>query len=110
MRLTRSCAPARTMRCNGEVFNVGGTEPISHRELTSLLIAAAGAGRVEYVEWPTRQEGDRHRQLLRGLVEIPHDHRWTPPSRLREGLASTLAYYRAHFEQYADAEDRQART
>ncbi len=38
--------------CNGEVFNVGGDRPISHRELAALLLAIAGSGRVEYVAWP----------------------------------------------------------
>ena len=32
--------------CNGEVFNVGGLEPVSHRDLVHLLIEVAGSGRV----------------------------------------------------------------
>ena len=32
--------------CDGEVFNVGGLEPTSHRELVDLLIEVAGSGRV----------------------------------------------------------------
>ena len=39
--------------CNGEVFNVGGDEPLSHRALTTLLVDVAGSGRVEYVDWPS---------------------------------------------------------
>src|SRR6185503_5847194 len=42
--------------CNGEAFNVGGDEPISHKDLTQLLIAVAGTGRVEYVEWPPEKK------------------------------------------------------
>ena len=38
--------------CNGEVFNVGGEAPHSHRELTALLLDVAQSGRVQYVEWP----------------------------------------------------------
>ena len=38
--------------CNGEVFNVGGDEPLSHRALTTMLVEIAGSGDVEYVEWP----------------------------------------------------------
>src|ERR1700704_1244417 len=38
--------------CNGEVFNVGGEAPHSHRDLTALLIQVAQSGRVQYVEWP----------------------------------------------------------
>src|SRR6266700_472712 len=33
--------------CNGEVFNVGGTAPISLKDLASKLVAIAGGGRVE---------------------------------------------------------------
>ncbi len=42
--------------CNGEVFNVGGDQPITHRDLTTLLVDIAGSGRVEYVEWPTEKK------------------------------------------------------
>src|SRR5262249_57902333 len=38
--------------CNGEAFNVGGSQPISHRDLTSLLIGIAGGGSATYVDWP----------------------------------------------------------
>src|SRR5213595_287546 len=38
--------------CNGEVFNVGGDEAISHRDLTALLLQVAGSGQVRYVDWP----------------------------------------------------------
>src|SRR3954451_20633811 len=97
-------------RCNGEVFNVGGTEPISHRELTSLLISAAGAGRVEYVDWPTDKKAIDIGSFYADSSKFRTTTGWTPRITLREGLASTLAYYRAHFEQYAGAEHRQAPT
>jgi UDP-glucose 4-epimerase len=42
--------------CNGEVFNVGGLEPTSHRDLVELLIELAGSGRVRYVEWPPEKK------------------------------------------------------
>src|SRR5262249_17594378 len=38
--------------CNGEVFNVGGAEPLSHKQVTRLLIDIAGTGRVEFIDWP----------------------------------------------------------
>ncbi len=53
---TRSCVPARAMRSNGQVFNVGGTEPITHRDLVELLISAAGSGRYRFVEWPPEKK------------------------------------------------------
>ena len=38
--------------CNGQVFNVGGSEPMSHYDLAKLLIDVAGAGSVRHVPWP----------------------------------------------------------
>src|SRR5678810_896813 len=32
--------------CDGEVFNVGGLEPVAHRDLVQMLIRVAGTGRV----------------------------------------------------------------
>jgi len=37
---------------NGDVFNVGGREPTTHRDLVTMLIAAAGRGSMRFVEWP----------------------------------------------------------
>src|SRR5467141_859914 len=37
---------------NGQVFNVGGMEPISHSDLAAELVRISGKGRVEYVSWP----------------------------------------------------------
>ena len=61
--------------CNGEVFNVGGDRPISHRELTTLLLDVAGSGRVRIRRVASREENDRHRQLLCRLVEIQANDR-----------------------------------
>ena len=42
--------------CNGQVFNVGGVEPIAHRDLVELLIDVAGTGRYRFVEWPPEKK------------------------------------------------------
>ncbi len=42
--------------CNGEVFNVGGQQPVSHRDLVALLLEVAGTGRARYVEWPAEKK------------------------------------------------------
>ena len=72
--------------CNGEVFNVGGDRPISHRDLTALLVGIAGSGRVEYVEWPPDKKA----------IDIG----WRQTVGLEEGLARTIAFYRHHFDKY----------
>lgn len=88
--------------CNGEVFNVGGSEPIAHRELTSLLIELAGSGRVEFVEWPPEKKAIDIGSFYADSSRFHRTTGWTPTVPLREGLASTLAFYRAHFDEYVD--------
>src|SRR5205085_4949824 len=41
---------------NGQVFNVGGAEPVSHSDLVKILLDVAGAGSVRYVPWPPEKK------------------------------------------------------
>jgi UDP-glucose 4-epimerase len=85
---------------NGRTFNVGGLEPISHRELVDLMVGTAGSGRYRCVEWPPEKKaidiGDFYADssLIRAALG------WHPVTPLREGLARTMAYYRTHMHQY----------
>jgi len=88
--------------CNGQVFNVGGPEPISHRDLTTMLIEAAGSGQVAYIEWPTEKKAIDIGSFYADSSRFRQATGWTPSIGLREGLASTLAFYRAHFDRYVN--------
>ena len=92
--------------CNGEVFNVGGDEPICHRDLTTLLVEIAGSGRVVVRAVAAGEEGDRHRQLLRRLDQVQADDRLGAGGE-PAGRASreTIAFYREHWREYVDAAD-----
>jgi UDP-glucose 4-epimerase len=88
--------------CNGQVFNVGGAGPISHKDLASLLIDVAGAGSVRFVPWPSEKKaidiGDFYADSSRFRTAVG----WEPRVALRGGFAKTLAYYRAHASEYLD--------
>ena len=88
--------------CNGEVFNVGGSEPISHRDLVHLLIEVAGTGRYRMVEWPAEKKAIDIGSFYADSSKFHGTVGWTPRVPLREGLARTLAFYRAHLSQYLD--------
>jgi UDP-glucose 4-epimerase len=94
--------------CNGEVFNVGGDRPISHRELTTLLIEIAGAGRVEYVEWPAEKKAIDIGSFYADSSKFKYTTGWAPSVALREGLTKTIAFYREHWDHYVDAEPLEA--
>jgi nucleoside-diphosphate-sugar epimerase len=87
-------------RSNGGVFNVGGAEAISLRELVDLLISVAGTGRYRLIEWPQEKKaidiGDFHADS--SLIERTLG--WRPTTALREGLRRTVEFYRAHFQHY----------
>jgi UDP-glucose 4-epimerase len=85
---------------NGQVFNVGGLEAISLKNLVELLIGVAGTGRYRCVEWPPEKKaidiGDFHADssLIRRTLG------WAPSTTLADGLKRTVEFYRAHLPHY----------
>ncbi|MDH6136561.1 dTDP-glucose 4,6-dehydratase [Kitasatospora sp. MAA4] len=76
----------------GEVYNIGGGTEVTNKELTGLLLDAAGVGweMVEYVE-------DRKGHDLRYSIDIGKIHEelgYSPQVRFEDGLAATIAWYR----------------
>jgi len=89
--------------CQGEVFNVGGTEAITHRDLVALLIDVAGTGRVTYVPWPPEKKQIDIGSFYSDSSKFTRATGWSPRVSLREGFERTIAYYRAHMPQYVEA-------
>jgi len=88
--------------CNGEVFNVGGHEPISHRDLVHLLIDVAGTGRVRYVDWPAEQKAIDIGSFYADSSRFAAATGWRSRVNLREGLGRTVAFYREHLAKYLE--------
>jgi UDP-glucose 4-epimerase len=91
--------------CNGDVYNVAGDTPISHRDLSALLVRVAGAGSVRYVEWPADKKAIDIGSFYASSAKFQQVTGWTPRVPLEEGVRRTLAYYRRHFDRYVDAVD-----
>jgi UDP-glucose 4-epimerase len=88
--------------CNGEVFNVGGDEPISHRDLVALLVGIAGTGRMRLSEWPAEKKAIDIGSFYSDSSRFRQLTGWRPQVTLREGLGRTVAYYREHLPKYLD--------
>jgi UDP-glucose 4-epimerase len=88
--------------CNGEVFNVGGAEPVSHRDLVHLLLEVAGTGSARHVEWPAEKKAIDIGSFYADSAKFRAATGWQPRVPLREGLARTVAFYRAHLPHYLD--------
>jgi UDP-glucose 4-epimerase len=94
--------------CNGEVFNIGGENPIAHADLAGLLIRLAGAGRIEYVAWPPEQKAIDIGDFFADSTKMKRTTGWAPSVSLSEGLKRTITYYQQHFDRYVDRVDRAA--
>jgi UDP-glucose 4-epimerase len=88
--------------CNGQIFNVGGSEPISHKELVALLIDVAGTGSVRHVPWPAEKKAIDIGSFYADSSRFRGAVGWEPRVSLRAGFANTLEYYRAHAGAYLD--------
>ena len=89
--------------CDGEVFNVGGLEPIAHRDLVELLLSVAGTGRVKYVPWPADKKAIDIGSFYSDSSKVAAATGWTPRVSLREGLERTIEFYRANLSRYVEA-------
>jgi len=85
---------------DGQVFNLGGDEPITLLDLAQLLVEIAGRGRITVVPFPADRKkidiGDFHADASKIRAALG----WTPKTQLRDGFARTLAYYREHKDRY----------
>jgi UDP-glucose 4-epimerase len=88
--------------CDGDVFNVGGDDPISHADLARLLVAVGGTGTTSFVEWPAEKKRIDIGSFYSDSTKFKTAVGWRPQVGLREGLARTIAFYRAHLAQYID--------
>jgi UDP-glucose 4-epimerase len=95
---------------NGEVFNVGGMEPIRHRDLVELMIRTAGSGRFRCVAWPPDKKAIDIGDFYADSSKIRSAMGWQPVTPLAEGLRRTFEFYRAHLDQYVPATGEQVAT
>ncbi len=89
---------------NGQALNVGGHEPVAHRDLVAMLLEVAGTGTVTYVEWPEEKKRIDIGSFFADSSRFTALTGWRPTMALRDGLASTVDFYRAHRDRYVPAE------
>ena len=87
---------AMARKADGEIYNLGSREVVSLTQLAELLTEIAPG-----CEYATKEFPDERKSIDIGDYYSDHDKienelGWQPRTMLRQGLASTLAYYRAH--------------
>src|SRR5919112_3211882 len=77
----------------GEVYNLGGDEPVSLAELAEELISITGRGSVRCVPFPPERQlidvGNTHSSF----AKIESALGWRPRTPVREGLRRTVEFY-----------------
>jgi nucleoside-diphosphate-sugar epimerase len=84
----------------GEVYNLGGGEPVSLAELADELISITGRGSVRSVPFPPERQlidvGNTHSSFAKIETALG----WRPRTPLREGLERTVEFYERHRAHY----------
>ncbi|GAB4558714.1 MAG: NAD-dependent epimerase/dehydratase family protein [Anaerolineae bacterium] len=91
-----------TCETDGQVYNLGGLEPISLLDLAQLIIEIAGSGSIRLVPWPEDRRRIDIGDVYSSYERIKAALGWEPRITLREGLERTIAYYKKHWRHYWD--------
>ena len=89
-----------TDESNGQVYNLGGEEPVTLLALAQLLVEIAEHGSVRLVPWPPERQRIDIGDVYSSYTRIEQALGWRPVTPLREGLARMIEYYRQHGSAY----------
>jgi UDP-glucose 4-epimerase len=85
---------------DGEVFNLGGEEPVSLLELVKLMIELAGQGSYRLTPFPDERKRIDIGDFYADTRKLRTTLGWQPSVPLRQGIERTLAYYRQFKDRY----------
>jgi len=85
---------------DGQVFNLGGAEPVSLLELARTMISIAGHGACTLTPFPPERKRIDIGDFYADATKIRKALGWEPRVPLREGLERTIDYYRRHRDRY----------
>ena len=85
---------------NGQVFNLGGGEPISLLDLANDLVKLSPATEVRRVPWPEDRKKIDIGDFYSDAGKIERALGWKSKTPFINGLATTIDYYRKHKDRY----------
>ncbi|HZP61322.1 MAG TPA: NAD-dependent epimerase/dehydratase family protein [Opitutaceae bacterium] len=86
----------------GRLFNLGGAEILSLRELGELLVEVNRGGEMEIVPFPPERKAIDIGDYYGSYAKFQAATGWEPCRPMRDGLEQTLSYYHNHYSHYVD--------
>jgi UDP-glucose 4-epimerase len=83
---------------DGRIFNVGGGQPVSFREMANLIVKLARAGRVEFRDWPAAAAQAESGDFCADINAIRQALGWRPRFSFADGLAKVIQQYKIFLE------------
>jgi UDP-glucose 4-epimerase len=84
----------------GEIFNLGGEEPVRLLDLARMVIEMNGGGESQLRLFPEERRRIEIGDYYADTTKIRAQLGWIPRTTLRDGLAKTLAYFRQNRAHY----------
>lgn len=91
---------AATPETDGQVYNLGSREVVSHLHFVETLIAVVGQGTYTIVPFPAERKRIDIGDYYGNYEKIYKTLGWEPKISLREGLEKMVAFYRKYKEHY----------
>jgi nucleoside-diphosphate-sugar epimerase len=92
--VTSLVAMASSSAADGRAYNVASGTGTRMSDLAEQVIAIAGAGRIEHVEWPALAQQIETGDFVADIRRIEGELGWRPTIGLRQGLEQTVAFYK----------------
>lgn len=83
-----------------DVFNLGSGKGLAFKDMAELVVRAVGHGQVQFVAWPEDRYFVETGDYVTNISKIRQKLSWEPLVPIEEGIARTVAHYRAHAERY----------
>jgi len=91
---------AVTPEAEGEVFNIGHDAPSDFLTLAETIVEAAGTGSLAFTPFSAERKAQEPGDFYTDIGKISRVTGWRPVTRLADGVARTLDFYRQNREQY----------
>lgn len=86
---------AATDACDGRAYNVGSGEGARMIDVARRIVELAGGGHIVHTEWPALAQQIETGDFVADITRIGREAGWAPTIALGDGLAATIAHYRA---------------